>query len=132
VISVVRGGIGSAVVASLVLTFALSGCTPTPMSSVDWYVERPCEGCEKALQLAVQHVGENKGPVKPLVVCPDPEGWIVVVEYSNPRVFESNHCRAVYVTSEGRVEDGDKEPLCGYYQAKKECSPARWRARAQP
>jgi hypothetical protein len=66
-----------------------TACGPPPLSSVDWYAERPCEGCEKALQLAVEHAKGEHGVIKPLVACPDRgEGAFVVFEFHNPRIFE--------------------------------------------
>jgi hypothetical protein len=113
----------------IVVLFA-GGCSPPPLSSVDWYAERGCAGCDHALAVAVEYVQKEHDGVRPEVVCPDPEGWIVIVSPGGP--FGAEHCRAVLVTTSGEVGYKHKAPICQAWRDKQECSPVTSERRAEP
>jgi hypothetical protein len=110
-----------------VVCFVTASCTP-PFSQVDWYVERGCPGCDHALAVAVEYVEKEHDEVTPDVVCPDTEGWIVIVSPRGP--FGDEHCRAVMVTTTGEVGYKHKQPICKAWRGKQECSSAKSRARS--
>jgi hypothetical protein len=133
----------------------LIGCAPPKLATVDWYADPSCEGCDRAVRLAVDHLqvkdvqdaqrwgvplervravlresGTDYTRAVPDRVCPEPDELVVMFVMPGSGLLQASYCFNVYVKPDGSTADGDKEPICRAWRERKECPPIRWRPRA--